>query len=205
MELKEQIEKLEKDFNNRIQELKQQINKPKIEVGKVYRRLNGALVMFTSLDGGYGFNSEGDYYEDNNEWGDINTTDWTEATPEEWTTALTKYADELYKDCDRVDRSGLYDLSFNPIIGKFEDNYSPELEKSGVFQYKGVIVMDSNGNFAKGLKAEVKDMFVNVYKSINGIIRQSVTFYDVNEAKETISQDMNGTEYLGTFKLVPVD
>jgi len=164
MELKEQIEQLEKDFNNRIQELKQQINKPKIEVGKpnLITHIGGCelLIFVESFNDkgiiGYGFAESGHFYGKGESWFTTNMHSIKSsrlATPEEWTTALKKYCDELYKDCDRVDRSGL-DLHWTSI-DKFNPNINPYLNIDGAFHYKGLFVMDKHGKFAKGLKKEL--------------------------------------------------
>ncbi len=194
MELKEQIEQLEKDFNYRIQELKNQINKPKIEVGKVYKSkvvgYEKILMCITELDNdgwcvAYGIDVYGDYFKGRSCHQDKQLI---EATPEEWTTALTKYADELYKDCDRVDRSGLdIPKEYEAIkIDSLERNHSAYLMDDG-FWYKGRYVMDKHGKWAKGLKAEVKDYDIEVVNNTD------VNFH-INKSFEN-----------GKYKLVPVD
>lgn len=205
MELKEQIEQLEKDFNNRIQELKNKINKPKIEVGKVYKS-NGyseIIGLVTRIEGEkcffYGFDYKGNYVnEDFFNKEAVSLKYVIEATTEEWTTALTRYCDELYKDCDRVDRSGL-DIRLHGFenITKL-DHVNNGFDKDG-FLYKGRYVMDKHGKFAKGLKAEVKEMFVNVYND-NDV---SWIFNSEKEAKESALANKN--DIIGTFRFVRVD
>jgi len=157
MDYKEQIEQLRKQ----IDQLEQQINKPKIEVGKVYKatcnkNMIGVVTEILRDCGNfkvvsiYGFDDDGEWTTTH----EPTTDNLTLATPEEWTTALTKYCDELYKDCDRVDRSGL-DLDRGyPVITELMDDSSIGLEGS-IFMYKGVYVMDKHGRFAKGLKKEL--------------------------------------------------
>ena len=129
--IKQQIEELKKDFTDRMYKLEQQVNKeqpddftihmmteqvnkPKIEVGKVYTPLNEyegmAFVMVTGFDihedliNGYGISYKGEFTK---EWNGFYNTERREATREEWETALTKYFDKLYSGVEKVDRSGL--------------------------------------------------------------------------------------------------
>jgi len=187
---KEQIEQLRKQ----IYQLEQQINKPKIEVGKVYRHKNGNLVNRTGESSGFGINMMGNFEQSKHFNFLIHPEDWQEATPEEWTTALTKYCDELYKDCDRVDRSGL-DLIFR-TTARFIDEDSTELI-DGKFQYKGMYVMDKHGKFAKGLKKGVKEMYINIYKNT-----ASYPVDSLEEAKKRAGTKLE--HFVGTFKLVEV-
>jgi hypothetical protein len=151
MDYKEQIEQLRKQ----IDQLEQQINKPTIEVGKVYRYQYGIFMVTEVTEDEYeafGFGLNGMFKMNSHIKADNDLI--KEATPEEWITALTKYCDELFKDCDRVDRSGL-DLDRGyPVITELMDDSSIGLEGS-IFMYKGVYVMDKHGRFAKGLKKEV--------------------------------------------------
>jgi len=192
MELKEQIEQLEKqlsDWGIKIQELKNQI-KPKIEVGKWYKSIINKALYFvyeynheTTEGKTFGFNYNGDwmnldvrYYR---EKGDIL------ADEKEVVESLTRYCDELYKDCDRVDRSGL-DVMFE-TTARFIDEESTELV-DGKFQYKGLYVMDKHGKFAKGLKREVKDYDVEI---------KGLGCYVLNWEGKGFEK--------GKYKLVPVD
>jgi len=162
MDYKEQIEQLRKQ----IDQLEQQINKPKIEVGKWYKKIGEKrlthLWYCVSIDGTRNYNKCWSFGFQGGD-GEFSpcmfrglTTETKLADEKEVVEALTKYCDELFKDCDRVDRSGL-DLDRGyPVITELMDDSSIGLEGS-IFMYKGVYVMDKHGRFAKGLKAEVKE------------------------------------------------
>jgi hypothetical protein len=214
---KQQIEQLRKQIEQlrkQIDQLEQEMNKPKIEVGKVYRidfdkrkDFNFILGIVTKIIDDriyyFGFNEEGNYKKD---WVSYNSAEKIrEATTEEWTTALTRYCDELYKDCDRVDRTGLekelIEGTFKVIDEFF--NFSAEVLFEGNFQYKGLFVMDKHGKFAKGLKAEPKEMYVNIYDNAVERYLGSEVYTSLQKAKDE-STPVN-VKCIGTFKLVPVD
>ena len=168
MELKEQLSDLRYQTSvliNKIKELEQQI-KPKIEVGKVYNFIDqydeNWLWSVTKQEGnkkiGFGFAKSDNTFYNNGGGGYIEGELVSEATPEEWTTALTKYCDELYKDCDRVDRTGLDIKYINENISELKEGgllwYNIF---DGAFIYKNCTVMDKHGKFANGLKAEVNE------------------------------------------------
>jgi len=165
MDYKEQIEQLRKQ----IDQLEQQINKPKIEVGKWYKKIGEKrlthLWYCVSIDGTRNYNK---YWSFGFQGGDGEfspcmfrglTTETKLADEKEVVEALTKYCDELYKDCDRVDRREL-DFKVCRDISSFDSNES--YFSSIGFRYKGRYVMDKHGKFAKGLKKDY-DVEVNEY------------------------------------------
>ena len=137
-------------FKNKIKQLEQQVNKPKIDVGKVYKSGNWLLFIKTKLDSFeedvwcdvFGFHYDGYWINDER----VIDGDWTEATKEEWETALTKHADKLYEGVEKVDRSGM-DILWSDIES-FKGHLST-VWNGKEFQYKGIFVMDKHGVWAK--------------------------------------------------------
>lgn len=205
--MKEQIEQLRKEFNDKLDQLEKQI-KPTIEVGKVYliEYHDCTLRVFITekkWEGRY------NYYGFFNDTFKIDYCDVDndekikELTTGEWLAALTKHADELYKGVNKVDRSGL-DL-YLPFVGEIK-SLDKELSKRNDFDrrgfyYNGCYVMDKHGNWAKPVKEEEKDMFVNLYDNSNLLHKLSIPFYSEKEAKNQETR----YKILGTYKLVKVD
>jgi len=163
MDYKEQIEQLRKQ----IDQLEQQINKPKIEVGKWYKKIGEKrlthLWYCVSIDGTRNYNKCWSFGFQGGD-GEFSpcmfrglTTETKLADEKEVVEALTKYCDELFKDCDRVDRSGMDKGLLEgtwTVIDEFS-NVGYNCMYEGNFQYKGIYVMDKHGRFAKGLKKEL--------------------------------------------------
>lgn len=190
---KEQIESLRKQ----IDQLEQQMNKPTIEVGKVYRdKGHSCLYYVTGLESAFGFNIYKGFVHENNLSFETNKSNWEDATTKEWVAALTKYADELYKDCDRVDRTGL-DIKYTNVF-KFNKGILPNFFDYEGFYYNGAFVMDKHGFWAKGIKAEPKEMYINIYKNT-----ESYPLNSLEEAKKMARTKLE--HFVGTFKLVRVD
>ncbi len=218
MELKEQIEQLEKDFNNRIQELKNQINKPNIEVGKEIK-----LEVGDWFEADYGDGiikgkitkvTDDLYYYFGYYYGNFWTKEdyiyikssmresLTKLSEQEITQLLTRYCDELFKDCDRVDRSGMLPcIAYSNDIVKIDKTLTDFTEYG--FRYNGKYVMDKHGNFAKGLKRDPKEMYANIYDNSVERYLGSEVYNSLQKAKDE-STPVN-VKCIGTFKLVPVD
>ena len=166
--IKQQIEELRKQLKESYKEnrkqiwkleevLQQQVNKPKIEVGKVYdiqfnmkKDINYIVGMITKIDFdgkiwffGFKYNgyTENDYFVHYD-----NVKSVTYVTKEEWETALTKHADKIYEGVEKVDRSCI-DISLDPIV-KFRPYQDSSFDEDG-FMYKGRYVMNSSGVWAK--------------------------------------------------------
>ena len=110
--IKQQIEELRKQLKESYKEnrkqiwkleevLQQQVNKPKIEVGKVYKDELDSIIMITSIESdqlkGFGIVDESWYDCRNTDsyYGWASDTKMIESTKEEWETALTNHAKKL--------------------------------------------------------------------------------------------------------------
>lgn len=161
--IKKQIEELRKQLKESYKEnrkqiwkleevLQQQVNKPKIEVGKVYKDELDSIIMITSIESdqlkGFGIVDESWYDCRNTDsyYGWASDTKMIESTKEEWETALTKHADKIYEGVEKVDRSCI-DISLDPIV-KFRPYQDSSFDEDG-FMYKGRYVMNSSGVWAK--------------------------------------------------------
>ena len=113
--IKQQIEELRKQLKESYKEnrkqiwkleevLQQQVNKPKIEVGKVYKEKDKNKLLFLVIENkkgtltGFGFNRFGEFAPSIRR---MDNEDWQESTKEEWQTALTKHADKLYEGVEK--------------------------------------------------------------------------------------------------------
>lgn len=152
-ELKESFIKSIEVVNDKLNKLEQQVNKPKIEVGKWYK-VNDCDYLCglwfekeyrdTCLNSSYSFgfgNYSGDFYE----------LAWRckkkkLADEKEVLAALTKHADKIYEGVEKVDRSCI-DISLDPIV-KFRPYQDSSFDEDG-FMYKGRYVMNSSGVWAK--------------------------------------------------------
>lgn len=211
-EINQARDKTVKYFENKIKQLEQQVNKPKIEVGKVIKVITGGK-------GAYGADNELGFLLQNinHDKADHGATEnisfmvrlisgriWAlgfnakieEATKEEWETALTKHADKLYEGVKKVDRSGM-DFVWSDIES-FKGHLST-VWNGKEFQYKGIFVMDKHGVWAKPC-ASLKEMFVNVHL-VDGDNSCGTIYYDASEAKNSTTGVF---KHLGVFKLVKV-
>lgn len=205
--IKKQIEELKTHvsyINSTINKLEQQVNKPKIEVGKVYdiqfniqKNNNYILGYIVEVKGEYatyfGLTDNGwktDFFRIDNAYS------IKESTKEEWETALTKHADKLYEGVEKVDRSGM-DILWSDIES-FKGHLST-VWNGKEFQYKGIFVMDKHGVWAKPV-IEEKEMFVNVHL-VDGDNSCGTIYYDASEAKNSTTGVF---KHLGVFKLVKV-
>ena len=124
-------------IKSELNKLEQQVNKPKIEVGKVIKlkKDNRVMIMVTGENGsGYGFDCDEDggnaTFDSNEHWHfGSNPELWIEATKEEWETALTKHADKIYEGVEKVDRSCI-DISLDPIV-KFRPYQDSSFDEDG--------------------------------------------------------------------------
>ena len=166
--IKQQIEELRKQLKESYKEnrkqiwkleevLQQQVNKPKIEVGKVYKDELDSIIMITSIESdqlkGFGIVDESWYDCRNTDsyYGWASDTKMIESTKEEWQTALTKHADKLYEGVEKVDRSGMnLEFSMGDVVELLRlGTTSAFINESGEFEYNGYIVMNSKGVWAK--------------------------------------------------------
>ena len=134
---------------NQIKQLQQQVNKPKIEVGKVYLiEYNDCTIKaFITDKTRRRYNYFGFFNDDFKiDYCDIDDENVRELTKEEWKTALTKHADKLFEGVEKVDRSCI-DISLDPIV-KFRPYQDSSFDEDG-FMYKGRYVMNSSGVWAK--------------------------------------------------------
>jgi hypothetical protein len=147
-EVNRQIEALRKQ----IDQLEQQVNKPKIEVGKVYKDELDSIIMIKSIESyqlkGFGIVDESWYDCRNTDsyYGLASDTKMIEATKEEWETALTKHADKLYEGVEKVDRGDWDDITCK--IATLDKTCRNRFDDEG-FMYKGIYVMDKHGVWAK--------------------------------------------------------
>lgn len=205
-ETKKQLGNLNDAFGKWIKKLEQQVNKPKIEVGKWYKAKNApylkglwfveSILETEPMNNRYysfGFgNLSGeflpiDYRDKSDELADMN----------EVTEALTKHADKLYEGVEKVDRSLMWEHMVEPIV-KFELSGKTIWDEDGC-RYKGKYVMNENGVWAKPV-IEEKEMWVNLYDNRELSDKLSVPFYSESEAKNQQTR----YKILGTFKLVKV-
>ena len=148
--IKQQIEELRKQLKESYKEnrkqiwkleevLQQQVNKPKIEVGKVYKEKDK-----------------------------MDNEDWQESTKEEWQTALTKHADKLYEGVEKVDRSGMnLEFSMGDVVELLRlGTTSAFINESGEFEYNGYIVMNSKGVWAKPCVSLKKMTIADIEKEL---------------------------------------
>lgn len=146
---------------NQIKQLQQQVNKPKIEVGKVYdiqfnmkKDINYIVGMITKIDFDgkiwfFGFKENG--YTENDYFVHYdNVKSVTYVTKEEWETALTKHADKLYEGVEKVDRSGMDFKCISEMIETLDEKgiHDNDFSVDG-FWYRGRCVMDKHGVWAK--------------------------------------------------------
>ena len=184
--IKQQIEELRKQLKESYKEnrkqiwkleevLQQQVNKPKIEVGKVYKLIedDNVIVMKTGFNKGYGIEIRTDNTYVGCNIADCWTFDtkpelWTEATKEEWETALGKHADKLYEGVEKVDRSGMnLEFSMGDVVELLRlGTTSAFINESGEFEYNGYIVMNSKGVWAKPCVSLKKMTIADIEKEL---------------------------------------
>lgn len=137
---------------NQIKQLQQQVNKPKIEVGKVYKEKDKNKLLFLVIENkkgtltGFGFNRFGEFAPSIRR---MDNEDWQEATKEEWETALSKHADKIYEGVEKVDRSGClgFPEPYRDATGFLATSGNIFSEMG--FRYNGIYVMDKHGVWAK--------------------------------------------------------
>lgn len=209
-EIKELIEKINESLN-KLNELEANYKreKPVIEVGKVYKE-NGWMLFIKSKHDNFekegwcdvfGFHRNGNFINDQRV---VEGEDWTEATKEEWETALTKYFDKYYEGVGKVDISNLEINNKDTLLVEFDNEYEPDLRTNGTFFYKDVPVMDKHGNIAKPVKDEVKEMYVNVFNNGHKNYVGMNIHDSIDNCHESIGLSYD-TKHLGIFKLVKVN
>lgn len=180
--IKQQIEELRKQLKESYKEnrkqiwkleevLQQQVNKPKIEVGKVYKEKDKNKLLFLVIENkkgtltGFGFNRFGEFAPSIRR---MDNEDWQEATKEEWQTALTKHADKLYEGVEKVDRSGMnLEFSMGDVVELLRlGTTSAFINESGEFEYNGYIVMNSKGVWAKPCVSLKKMTIADIEKEL---------------------------------------
>jgi hypothetical protein len=202
-EINQAKDKTVKYFENKIKQLEQHVNKPKIEIGKVYKSVNNKAIYYVVEFNGYGKDGKNYGFDYNGNWIKLDVRKFNkeclndiEATKEEWETALEKQADKLYEGVEKVDKTGL-DFAYLNVIGNLRNGCPTRITSDGTFEYNGVFVMDKKGVWAKPV-IEEKEMFVNLYQLDN----LSWIYNSIEDAKQ--SAELNKESHRGIFKLVKV-
>lgn len=189
MNAQQQIKELRKEFNDKLNKLEQQI-KPTIKVGKVYnvqfeenKNSNYIIGMITKIENNYknwyyGISNNGfrqkDYFVNID-----NVFSITEATPEEWVSALSKEAERRgYKDGVKV--ISVWSGEEQVLID--DDSFWDE----NGFLYKRNYILNTKGEWATICESEVKhdiEITDNGYRNISML--QSVNELPVGKYKLT--------------------
>ena len=156
---------------NQIKQLEQQVNKPKIEVGKWYKQkgcdyLKGLWCITKIIHDGkkeisFGFGGVSGFFKEADER--YTGENCTLADEKEVNEALTKHADKLYEGVEKVDRSCI-DISLDPIV-KFRPYQDSSFDEDG-FMYKGRYVMNSSGVWAKPCVSLKKMTIADIEKEL---------------------------------------
>ena len=161
---------------NQIKQLEQQVNKPKIEVGKWYKQkgcdyLKGLWCITKIIHDGkkeisFGFGGVSGFFKEADER--YTGENCTLADEKEVNEALTKHADKLYEGVEKVDRSGMnLEFSMGDVVELLRlGTTSAFINESGEFEYNGYIVMNSKGVWAKPCVSLKKMTIADIEKEL---------------------------------------
>jgi len=201
----EQLQKEHQELGNRIQELKDSLNKPKgLEIGRWYRHTYkgrcGPIINYQGGKSGYGFDGNLNWRYLSDGWNFCSYPEyWSLATEQEVKDALIKEAERRgYKEGVEIKHPLYRTVGFldNDITG-FKNNCFTE------FWYKGSIVM-KDGKWATIIKDDVisiggykvvfaESRWKNKYTSIDG----NDFFIDFWQAAKLISEHSKAKVMIG--------